>query len=101
MGSAVGPSKGGLSQTSFRKESTRYYFHRGLRLQAFLDGEMSEREARQAAQFLTADAEALLLLRELSLVKCILAGNEADRRMPQPGRVLLEQNSAFRCRECG
>ncbi len=84
MGSAVGPSKGGLTQASFRKESTRYPFQRRLLLQALLDGELSECEARRAAQLLTADAEALLLLRELSLVKCILAGNEADRRMPQP-----------------
>jgi hypothetical protein len=83
LGSANGPPKAGLSQTRTGTEPIRYSIHRGLRLQALLDGELAELEARQAVESLSAHRETQLLLKELSLVKSILADTEAARRVPQ------------------
>jgi anti-sigma factor RsiW len=47
-----------------------------LKLQAYLDGELSSRQAAKMARFVANNAEAQLWLEELRAVKTLLAGNE-------------------------
>ncbi len=54
-----------------------------LQLQAYLDGELPEREARQMAERLTTDREAQALMEELSATKHWLAGNEPEVMLPE------------------
>jgi anti-sigma factor RsiW len=54
-----------------------------LKLQAYLDGELGAREARELEQRLTADATAQALLAELRLTAGALRGNEPERQVPE------------------
>src|SRR5258706_330899 len=51
---------------------------RQLKIQAFLDGELSSREARQVEQWLATDREAQALLNELKATQSLLATNEPE-----------------------
>src|SRR5579859_1055327 len=54
-----------------------------LRVQAYLDGELPEGEARQVANRLAQDREAVALLAELRQTRQALAGFEAGIRLPE------------------
>ena len=54
-----------------------------LNLQAYLDGELSGRQARQVAQWIATDAEAQKLMAELKMTKAALAGGELEVKVPQ------------------
>ena len=54
-----------------------------IRLQAFLDGELPEPEARAVAAWLARDAEATALLAELRHTRKALAGFEAEVKLPE------------------
>ena len=52
-------------------------------MQAYLDGELPDGEAREAAGLLAQDAEARALLAELKNTRAALAGFEADIKLPE------------------
>jgi anti-sigma factor RsiW len=54
-----------------------------LKLQAFLDGELTEGEARKVADWLARDREAAALLEELRNTRGALAGFEAGIQLPE------------------
>jgi len=54
-----------------------------LKLQAYLDGELPDGEARPVAGLLAQDAEARALLAELKNTRAALAGFEADIKLPE------------------
>lgn len=54
-----------------------------LKLQAYLDAELSERETRAVASWLDNDPEAQALLGELRATKSALAGNEPEVQVPE------------------
>jgi anti-sigma factor RsiW len=54
-----------------------------LKLQAFLDGELPEKEARAAAAWVARDAEAADLLKELRQTRQAVAGFEAGVKVPE------------------
>ena len=54
-----------------------------LKIQAFLDGELSEAEAREIAALVGADAEASALHAELKNTRRALMGAEADIKVPE------------------
>lgn len=54
-----------------------------LKLQAYVDGELSGRKAREVEQLLTNDAEAKALANELTMTKQVLAGNEPALSLPE------------------
>jgi anti-sigma factor RsiW len=54
-----------------------------LKLQAWLDGELPEAEAREAANWLERDRDAAALAEELRNTRRSLAGFEADIRLPE------------------
>jgi anti-sigma factor RsiW len=54
-----------------------------LKLQAWVDGELSEREAREVAERLERDREAQALVAELRLTKGFLTGNEPEATLPE------------------
>lgn len=54
-----------------------------LKLQAFLDGELSGREAAEVRDLLARDAGMQDLMGELRNTKTALAGNEPERRLPE------------------
>jgi len=54
-----------------------------LKYQAFVDGELPEREARQLAETLERDTEAQAIVAELRATKTLLAGNEPELRLPE------------------
>ena len=54
-----------------------------LKLQAYLDGELSEREAREFATLLARDQDATLLLGELRMTRQILRGAEPRMQFPE------------------
>src|ERR1041384_1079271 len=54
-----------------------------LKVQAYLDGELSEREARQISDLIASDREAQLLLTELRNTKNALTGNELEIKLPE------------------
>src|SRR6266702_2258506 len=56
-----------------------------LKLQAYLDGELPEAEARAVATWLARDREAVALLAELRATRKALAGFEAGIRLPESG----------------
>jgi len=58
-----------------------------LKVQAWVDGELSEREARKVAKEVDSDREAQALVAELQMTKQILAGNEPE--------VLLAESRDF------
>lgn len=53
-----------------------------LKLQSYLDGELSESEAREVAALLAKDSEAVGLLAELRNTRKALVGHEATVRVP-------------------
>ncbi len=54
-----------------------------LKLQSWLDGELSESEARRIGQEIAGDAEASRLYAELQAIKDTVAGNELTRAVPE------------------
>ncbi|MEK7686740.1 MAG: hypothetical protein AAB466_15095 [Verrucomicrobiota bacterium] len=54
-----------------------------LKLQAYLDNELSSEEARQVAALLAQDQEACALYEGLKTVKELLAGNEVEFKVPE------------------
>ncbi|MEO5802657.1 MAG: hypothetical protein ABIR24_03940 [Verrucomicrobiota bacterium] len=54
-----------------------------IKLQAYLDGELSRRDARGISELLTTDNEAQSLLGELQMVKSALHGNELELKLPE------------------
>ena len=54
-----------------------------MKLQAYLDGELPDGEARPVAGLLAQDAEARALLAELKNTRAALAGFEADIKLPE------------------
>ena len=54
-----------------------------LKIQAFLDGELPEKEAREVAAWVARDAAATDLLKELRNTRQALTGFEQDLRVPE------------------
>jgi anti-sigma factor RsiW len=54
-----------------------------LKLQAWLDGELSDREAAEVKEWLARDSEARLLLAELQNTGAALAGQEEGIKLPE------------------
>jgi anti-sigma factor RsiW len=54
-----------------------------LKLQAYLDGELSDREARQISDWLAKDAAARSLFEELQMMKTVLTQNEPELKLPE------------------
>ena len=54
-----------------------------LKLQAYADGELSEREAREVADLLAKDTDARALVEELKNTCSALAGFEAEIKLPE------------------
>ncbi len=54
-----------------------------LKVQAYLDGELAEAEAREVANLLARDQEASLLLKELRQTRQAMAGAEDGVRLPE------------------
>jgi len=54
-----------------------------FKLQAWLDGELPEAEARQAAELANTDHAARALVAELRMTKGFLAGNELEAPLPE------------------
>ncbi len=54
-----------------------------LKLQSYLDGELSERQARKIASWLASDAEAQSLFAELQMTKAALNSGELDVKLPE------------------
>jgi len=54
-----------------------------LKYQAFVDGELSESEARRVARSLETDADARALVAELRNSKTLLTGNEPEVKLPE------------------
>src|SRR3954464_4683574 len=52
-------------------------------LQAYLDGELSKRQARKVSARLASDPQAQLLLAELNMTKTALAGNQSELKLPE------------------
>jgi len=54
-----------------------------LKVQAYLDGELSAGEARAVEELLRSDAAAQELHQELRIARSFLAGNELERKLPE------------------
>ncbi len=54
-----------------------------IKLQAYLDGELSGRDAREIAELLSSNPEAQALLAELQFIKAALPGNELELKLPE------------------
>ena len=54
-----------------------------LKLQAWVDGELPEAEARQIAAFAENDSDARVLAQELRVTMGFLAGNEPEAKLPE------------------
>src|SRR6185503_16046454 len=54
-----------------------------LKYQAFVDGELSEREARGVAEAIERDPEAQALVAELRATRTAFAGNEPEVTLPE------------------
>jgi len=55
----------------------------GIKLQAYLDGELANAEAREIASLIESDASARALLGELQQTRQLLRGNELEIRLPE------------------
>ena len=55
----------------------------GIKLQAYLDGELTDREAQQIAALIESDGEARALFGELQQTSTALRGNEPEFRLPE------------------
>lgn len=58
-------------------------YEQQLKLQAYLDGELSEPEARMVANWLAQDRQAVALLNELRGTRQAIAGFESSIRLPE------------------
>jgi hypothetical protein len=58
---------------------------RQLKVQAWVDGELSEGEARQVAAIVQEQSDARALAGELRVTKAFLAGNELEAKLPESG----------------
>jgi len=58
-------------------------FDQELKIQAYLDGELSPRESREVQAWLATDSEAQALLTELKLTRSALVGNEPEVKLPE------------------
>jgi hypothetical protein len=58
-------------------------FDQELKIQAYLDGEVSARESREVEALLAADSQAEALLSELKLTRSALLGNEPEIKLPE------------------
>ena len=56
---------------------------KALKIQSYLDGELSDREARSISEWLATDNEARLLFEELQFTKVALAKNEPELKLPE------------------
>ena len=56
---------------------------KALKIQAYLDGELSDREARGVSEWLATDNEARLLFEELQMTSTALAKNEPEMKLPE------------------
>ena len=56
-----------------------------LKIQAYVDGELSAGESREIAGLVARDAEARGLFEELSMTKSIISANESSVLMPESG----------------
>src|SRR5438093_13696769 len=54
-----------------------------LQLQAWVDGELPEAQARRVADFVNADKEAQGVVEELRIARTILAHNELEAKLPE------------------
>lgn len=54
-----------------------------LKLQSYLDGELSPRQGRKVAAWLAGDAAAQSLFAELSMTRAALQGNEPEAALPE------------------
>jgi anti-sigma factor RsiW len=54
-----------------------------LQIQAYVDGELAEGEARQVAELVARDAAAQALVSELTFTRQALTGNELEIRLPE------------------
>jgi negative regulator of sigma E activity len=54
-----------------------------LQLQAYLDGELSERESHKISEQLIQDSEAKAMLAELKFIKDAMRGNEPELKLPE------------------
>ena len=54
-----------------------------IKLQAYLDGELSDRETREVSALLNTDAEAKVFLAELQFVKTAMTGSELEIKLPE------------------
>jgi len=54
-----------------------------LKVQAYLDGELSAGEARAVEELMRSDADAQALHQELRIARSFLAGNELERKLPE------------------
>jgi len=55
----------------------------GIKLQAYLDGELTGRDAQQVAALIEKDVEARALFGELQQTRSLLAANEPEFRLPE------------------
>ena len=58
-------------------------YHSQLKLQSYLDGELSEEEIRKVEQWLASDEQGRALLEELKHTRSALAGFEAGVKLPE------------------
>jgi negative regulator of sigma E activity len=56
---------------------------KALRLQAYLDNEVSAREAAEIAQWLARDEQARAIYEELQSTRGLLSGNELELKLPE------------------
>ena len=54
-----------------------------LKLQSYLDGELSVRESKQVAEWITKDNDARLLYEELKMAKTAVVDNEPQMKLPE------------------
>jgi len=62
-----------------------------LDLQAYLDGELSSKDAREVAARIEIDPEASALHTQMQQTSALLKGNEVDRRLPQTREFFWSQ----------
>jgi anti-sigma factor RsiW len=58
-------------------------FDQELKIQAYLDNELSARERRQVEELLAADNQAQALLGELKMTRAALSGNDPEVKLPE------------------
>jgi len=66
----------------------------GIKLQAYLDGELSGREAQAITSLIENDAEARALFAELQQTRSLLQANEPEFRLPESREFFLGKDRA-------